>query len=59
LAISQDLNQHLQQFIEWKKAVDQPVKSESVLFVGGRGKLTAQGLQRIWKAVEPVYCFRN
>ena len=39
-----------QQFIEWKKVVDQPVKPGSALFVGGRGKLTAQGLQRIWKA---------
>ena len=50
LAISKDLQKHLQQFIEWKKVVDQPVKPGSALFVGGRGKLTAQGLQRIWKA---------
>ena len=50
LAISKELSQHLQQFIEWKKSLDQPTKPASKLFVGGQGALTAQGLQRIWKA---------
>jgi integrase len=50
LAISKELKQHLQQFIDWKKDLDQPTKPGSKLFVGGKGNLTAQGLQRIWKA---------
>jgi site-specific recombinase XerD len=50
LAISKELRQHLRQFIDHKKTLDQPTKPSSKLFVGGRGKLTAQGLQRIWKA---------
>lgn len=50
LAISKELSQHLQRFIEWKKTLGQPTKPTSRLFVGGQGDLTAQGLQRIWKA---------
>ncbi len=50
LAISKELNGHLKKFIEWKKVVGQSARPASALFKGGRGDLTAQGLQRIWKA---------
>ncbi|MEF9437807.1 MAG: site-specific integrase, partial [Candidatus Mariimomonas ferrooxydans] len=43
LAISKELTEHLKDFIEW-----QGTKS-GALFVGSRGPLSAQGLQRIWK----------
>jgi len=49
LAIGKELCQHLQQYIEWKKLVNQPTKPISALFVGKRGNLTAQGLMFIWK----------
>ena len=50
LAVGKNLTQHLEQFIEFKKTLDQPTKPGSALLMGGRGFLTAQGLQRIWKA---------
>ncbi len=50
LAIGKDLKKHIQQFIMFKKTLDQPVKPTSSFFMGSRGPLTAQGLQRIWKA---------
>lgn len=50
LALSKEVVQHLSKFIEWKKVIPQPAKPGSPLFVGSRGSLTAQGLQRIWKA---------
>lgn len=50
LAIGKDLVRHLQEYIEWKKLAEQPTDAEAALFNGARGPLTAQGLQRIWKA---------
>jgi integrase len=44
LAISKELVAHLKEYIAWTD------RKTGQLFVGGRGKLTAQGLQRIWKA---------
>jgi integrase len=44
LAISKDLVQHLKDYITWTD------RKSGALFVGARGPLTAQGLQRIWKA---------
>ena len=49
IAISPELAKHLREFIEWKKAVEQPVEPDSHLFHGKRGPLSAQGLQQIWK----------
>jgi site-specific recombinase XerD len=48
MAISKEIIQHLKQFIEWKKSLDQPTKPTLMLFIGGRGKLIPQGLRRIW-----------
>jgi len=42
LAISRELTEHLKDYIGGRK--------KGKLFVGKRGPLTAQGLQRIWKA---------
>jgi len=42
LAIGKELTAHLRDYIGGRKT--------GRLFIGGRGKLTAQGLQRIWKA---------
>ncbi|MCP4611233.1 MAG: site-specific integrase [Planctomycetes bacterium] len=50
LALSKEVVRHLSDFIKWKKTVGQVTKPASVLFAGSRGALTAQGLQRIWKA---------
>jgi len=50
LAIGKDLVRHLQEYIEWKKLAEQPTDAKVALFNGARGPLTAQGLQRIWKA---------
>lgn len=41
LAIGKELSKHLKDYIGSRKS--------GALFVGGRGKLTAQGLQQIWK----------
>lgn len=43
LAIGKELARHLKDYIEWADLKRGP------LFVGSRGPLTAQGLQRIWK----------
>lgn len=43
LAIGADLTKHLKEYIEGMDA------KEGALFMGSRGSLTAQGLQRIWK----------
>ena len=43
LAIGKELIQHLKDYIEWADL------KRGSLFVGSRGPLTAQGLQRIWK----------
>jgi integrase len=43
MAIGKDLIQHLKDYIEWAGLKKGP------LFVGQRGSLTSQGLQRIWK----------
>ncbi len=43
LALGKDLAQHLKAYIAWTERKSGP------LFVGARGSLTAQGLQRIWK----------
>jgi site-specific recombinase XerD len=43
LALGKDLTQHLKEYIAWTD------RKSGTLFVGSRGTLTAQGLQRIWK----------
>ncbi len=43
LAIGQDVVSHLKEYIVWTG------RKKGPLFVGQRGALTAQGLQRIWK----------
>jgi integrase/recombinase XerD len=43
MAIGKDLIQHLQEYIDWAEL------KKGHLFVGQRGPLTAQGLQRVWK----------
>jgi len=50
LAISKELVDHLRKYLEWKKLLEHPQTADSPLFIGGRGALSAQGLQRIWKA---------
>lgn len=44
VAAGKDLAQHLKDYITWTGRKTGP------LFVGSRGPLTAQGLQRLWKA---------
>ncbi len=44
LALGRDLVEHLRDYIAWTG------RKSGVLFTGARGPLTAQGLQRIWKA---------
>jgi integrase len=43
MAIGQDLIQHLREYLDWAEI------KKGHLFVGQRGPLTAQGLQRVWK----------
>ena len=43
LALGKDLAKHLKDYIAWTE------RKSGALFVGSRGALTAQGLQRIWK----------
>lgn len=43
MAFGKDLAQHLKAYITWTE------RKSGALFVGSRGTLTAQGLQRIWK----------
>jgi len=43
LAIGKDIIQHLKDYFAWTE------HKTGLLFVGSRGPLTAQGLQRIWK----------
>ena len=43
LALGKDLAQHLKAYVAWTE------RKSGALFVGSRGTLTAQGLQRIWK----------
>jgi site-specific recombinase XerD len=43
------LKKHLNQFIAWKKEHDEPVTPDSFLFIGQRGHLTSQGIQRVVK----------
>ena len=43
LALGKDLAQHLKDYIAWTD------RKSGRLFIGSRGTLTAQGLQRIWK----------
>ncbi len=56
LAVGKDLADHLRDFLAWRacRIVDLSesglVATKGSLFVGCRGPLTAQGLQRIWKA---------
>jgi len=58
LAIGKDLADHLRDFLAWRACriadMDRQYKldlsaTSGALFVGCRGPLTAQGLQRIWK----------
>ena len=49
ITVSDDLADHLRQFIRWKWRLDQVVHADAPLFVGNRGPLTARGLQQIWK----------
>ncbi len=49
IAVGEELTEHLRQFIEWKRTVDEPTGRTAALLVGKRGPLTAYGLQRIWK----------
>lgn len=59
LAIGTDLVDHLKAYLAWRSArvsdLDKSLRkglaaTKGPLFVGSRGPLTAQGLQRIWKA---------
>ena len=43
LALGKDIAQHLKDYIDWTG------RKKGPLFLGGRGSLSAQGLQRIWK----------
>ena len=43
LALGKDIAQHLKDYIAWTD------RKKGPLFLGSRGPLTAQGLQRIWK----------
>lgn len=43
LAISKELTKHFKDYIAWTE------RKSGTLFMGSRGPLTAQGLQRIWK----------
>ena len=43
MALGKEIAQHLKDYIAWTD------RKRGALFVGGRGALTAQGLQRIWK----------
>jgi len=43
LALGKDLAPHLKKYIAWTG------RKSGALFVGSRGPLTAQGLQRVWK----------
>ncbi len=43
LALGKDIAQHLKEYIAWME------KKKGRLFVGCRGPLSAQGLQRVWK----------
>ena len=43
MALGKDLAQHLKTYITWTG------RKSGALFIGSRGTLTAQGLQRIWK----------
>jgi len=49
LAIGRDFAEHLREFMGWKTRVDQPIGTTDALFVGQRGPLSRQGLQKIWK----------
>jgi integrase len=59
LAIGKELVDHLRTYLTWRtcRIVDLPesiraglVATKGPLFIGCRGPLTAQGLQRVWKA---------
>ncbi len=59
LAIGKDLVGHLRDYLTWRSArvsdLDKPKRkglaaTKGSLFIGCRGSLTPQGLQRIWKA---------
>ena len=59
LAIGRDLADHLRDFLAWRAGritdLQEPVRAglvatKGALFIGCRGPLTAQGLQRVWKA---------
>jgi len=56
LALGKDLADHLRDFLAWRacRLGDRPqpgcAATKGLLFIGCRGPLTAQGLQRIWKA---------
>ena len=59
LAIGKELVDHLRAYLAWRSArvSDMPAKyrkglaaTKGPLFVGSRGSLTTQGLQRIWKS---------
>ena len=43
MALGKELAQHLKDYIAWTE------RKSGALFIGSRGTLTAQGLQRIWK----------
>jgi len=43
LAFGKDIAEHLKEYIAWME------KKKGRLFVGSRGPLSAQGLQRVWK----------
>lgn len=50
LAVGKELISHLREFVQWKEIVDESIEPTAPLFVGKQGPLSAQGLQRIWKA---------
>jgi len=49
LAIGADLAEHLAEYIEHKRTLDQDTGKAAPLFLGKRGPLTASGLRQIWK----------
>lgn len=53
IALGKAIKAHLREFLAWKEAAGQSLDPGAPLWVGKRGRLTARGLQLMWKrAVE-------
>jgi integrase/recombinase XerD len=49
VVIPLSLKKHLNQFLTWKERIGEPITPDSFLFIGQRGHITSQGIQRIVK----------